>query len=325
VDGKDVLQNPWLRLVRAETSPPNQAPTPLRCKTSRHFLALQAGNTRELPLTAMGSASTILGVPRRHPAALGNSFMRKFFLLSAIALLALSVSAQSADEIITKYIAARGGLAKIKALKSERISGTISFGPDGDGTFVVERERTLKLHTELSLNGQTLIRTYDGKTSGWIYNPFAGIPAVEAMSEAEIGNIAEEADFEGPFIDYKEKGNQVQFAGKEEVEGKPAYKLKLTNKSGEVRYFFFDVATGLLVKMLSTAKEGDKDVSIETYFRDYREVHGLKYPFLVESTSESTTQPRKIIATNIEVDVRIDQTRFGKPNPPAPADAPKPN
>jgi outer membrane lipoprotein-sorting protein len=258
-------------------------------------------------------------------AAPGNSFMRRLFLFSAMALLPVSVAAQTADEIIAKYIAARGGLAQIKALKSERISGTISFGPDGDGTFVVERERPLKLHTELSLNGQTLIRTYDGKTSGWIYNPFAGIPAVEAMSEADIGNIAEEADFDGPFIDYKAKGNQVQFAGKEEVEGKPAYKLKLTNKNGEVRYFFFDVATGLLVKMFSSTKEGDKDVSIETYFRDYREVHGLKYPFLVESKSESTTQPRKIIATSIEVDAHMDQARFGKPNPPAPADAPKPN
>jgi hypothetical protein len=242
-----------------------------------------------------------------------------------MALLPLSVAAQTADEIIAKYIAARGGLAQIKALQSERISGTISFGPDGDGTFVVERERPLKLHTELSLNGQTLIRTYDGKTSGWIYNPFAGIPTVEAMSEADIGNIAEEADFDGPFIDYKAKGNQVQFAGKEEVEGKPAYKLKLTNKNGEVRYFFFDVASGLLVKMLSSTKEGDKDVSIETYFRDYREVHALKYPFLVESKSESTTQPRKIIATSIEVDAHMDQARFGKPNPPATADAPKPN
>jgi outer membrane lipoprotein-sorting protein len=251
--------------------------------------------------------------------------MRRFFILSAMALLPLSVSAQSADEIIAKYIAARGGLAKIKALKSERISGTISFGPDGEGRFVVERERPLKLHTELSLNGQTLIRTYDGKTSGWIYNPFAGIPAVEPMSEADLSNIAEEADFEGPFIDYKTKGNQVELAGKEDVQDKPAYKLKLTNKNGEVRYFLFDVATGLMVKMLSTTKEGDKDVSIETYFRDYREVHGLKYPFLVESKSDSATQPRKIMATDIEVDVPIDEVRFGKPHPPAPADAAKPN
>ncbi len=251
--------------------------------------------------------------------------MRRFLALIAAALFPLSLSAQTADDILAKYIAARGGLAKIKALRSERISGTISFGPGEDGTFVVERERPMKLHTELSLNGQTLVRTYDGRSSGWIYNPFAGIPAVEPMSETDINNIGEEADFEGPFIDYVKKGNQVEYAGKAEVEGKPAHKLKLTNKKGEARYFYFDAASGLLLESVVNTKEGDKDILLETFFRDYREVNGLKYPFVVESNSASPTQPRKITATNIEVNVRIDEARFGKPNPPPPADAPKPN
>jgi outer membrane lipoprotein-sorting protein len=276
------------------------------------------------PLTALESPSTIsfaCGAARRT----GTSFMSKFLIFLAVALFPVSLSAESADTIIAKYIAARGGLAKIKALQSERISGTISFGPGEDGTFVVERERPLKLHTEISLNGQTLIRTYDGKSSGWIYNPFAGIPAVEPMSETEISNIGEEADFEGPFIDYKKKGNQIEYLGTAEVEGKPANKLKLTNKNGEVRYFYFDAASGLLLESVATTKEGEKDVLIETFFRNYREVNGLKYPFVVESNSASPTQPRNITATNIEVNIRIDDARFAKPNAPATADAPKPN
>jgi outer membrane lipoprotein-sorting protein len=251
--------------------------------------------------------------------------MRKLLALIAVALFPLSLSAQTADEVIAKYQAARGGLAKIKALQSERISGTISFGPDGEGTFVVERARPMKLHTELSLNGQTLIRTYDGKSSGWIYNPFSAVPAVEPMSDTDLRNIGEEADFEGPFIDYKKKGNRVEYVGKEDVEDKPAYKLKLTTKNGDVRFFFFDVSSGLLLESLSTIKEGDKDLTIESFFRDYRDVNGLKYPFLVESNSASPTQPRKIVATSIEVDIPIDEARFAKPNPPPAADSPKPN
>ncbi len=251
--------------------------------------------------------------------------MRRLFALIAVTLFPFSAFGQTADGIMAKYIAARGGLAKIKALQSERISGTISFGPGEDGTFVVERERPMKLHTELSLNGQTLVRTFDGKSSGWVYNPFAGIPAVEPMSESDISNIGEEADFEGPFIDYKKKGNQVEYVGKAEVEGKPVNKLKLTNKKGEVRHFYFDAVSGLLLESVVNTKEGDKDVLIETFFRDYRDVNGLKYPFLVESNSANPTQPRKIAATNIEVNIRIDEARFGKPNAPAPADAPKSN
>jgi hypothetical protein len=263
-------------------------------------------------------------VPRRHPAAPGI-FMRKLLAVIAVALFPLALSAQTVDTVVAKYIAARGGLAKIKALQSERISGTLSFGPGEDGTFMVERERPMKLHTELTLNGQTLIRTYDGKSAGWVYNPFAGVPAVEPMSEKDISNIGEEADFEGPFVDYKKKGNQVEYVGKAELQGKPAYKLKLTNKNSDVRYFYFDANSGLLLESVVTTKESDKDVLIETFFRDYREVDGLKYPFLVESNSASPTQPQKITATNIEVNVHIDESRFAKPNPPAPADAPKPN
>jgi hypothetical protein len=101
--------------------------------------------------------------------------------------------------------------------------------------------------------------------------------------------------------------------------------LKLTNKNGDVRYFYFDANTGLLMESVVTTKEGDKDVLIETFFRDYRDVDGLKYPFLVESNSASPTQPQKITATNIEVNPPIDAARFGKPNPPVPADAPKAN
>jgi outer membrane lipoprotein-sorting protein len=251
--------------------------------------------------------------------------MRRFFVFLAIVSLPLSLFAQTADEILAKYLAARGGLAKIKALQSERISGIISFGPGEDGTFVVERERPMKLHTELTLNGQTLIRTFDGKSSGWIYNPFAGVPAVEPMSETDISNIDEEADFEGPFIDSKKKGNQIEYVGKADVEGKPAYKLKLTTKKGDVRYFFFDAASGLLLESVTTIKDGDKDVPVETYFRDYRDVNGLQYPFVVESKNAGPTQPHKIVSMNIEVNVRIDEARFGKPKTPAPVDAAKPH
>ena len=67
------------------------------------------------------------------------------------------------------------------------------------------------------------------------------------MSAEDICNIADESDFDGPLVDYKEKGNQIELVGKEDVEGKPAYRLKLTSKKGEVRSYLFDAATYHLV------------------------------------------------------------------------------
>lgn len=250
----------------------------------------------------------------------------KLSLLAALALLATPLSAQTADEVIGNYIAARGGLAKIKAVKSERVTGIISFGPDAEGPFLVERQRPLKMHMEITLQGLTLIRTYDGKSTGWIFNPFTASPSVQPMSEGDLRNIFDEADFDGPFVDYKTKGNQVEYVDKEEVLGKSAYKLKLTNKLGEVSYFYFDASTNLLLKWEGERKVAEKNIPWESYFHDFREINGLKYPFLIESDAPGTDQNQKITADKIEVNIPVDDSHFGKPAPPGPpAAAPSPS
>ncbi len=247
---------------------------------------------------------------------------RKLLLLVGLLLSASSLCAQTVDDIIAKYIVARGGMDKIKAVKTERVSGSISFGPDTQGPFFIERKRPLKLHMEITVNGQTLIRTYDGKAAGWIYNPFKPNPSVEPMSEFDLQNIFDEADFDGPFVDYQAKGNTIEFVDKEELQGKPAYKLKLTNKNGDVSFFYFDPATSLLLKWEGTRKIEGKDVPWESFFHDFREVNGLKYPFLIESDAPGTNQTQRIAAEKIEVNIPLDDARFEKPEPPAPPPAP---
>jgi len=258
---------------------------------------------------------------------------RKLLFLAALCLFAATAaSAQSVDEIIARYVTARGGLDKIRSIKTERITGTIAFAPDIQGPFYLERKRPLRLHMEITLNGLTMIRVYDGKSSGWVYNPFdphVQKPTVEPMTAAEISNIYDEADFDGPFVDYKEKGNKIEFAGKEDVLGKPAYKLKLTNKTGDVSYFYFDVSGGSLLKWEGTRKVNQKEIPWETFFHDFRDINGLKYPFLIESDSPGTEQTQRIIAEKIEVNIPVEDARFDQaptpPAPPAPAPAAKPN
>jgi hypothetical protein len=254
--------------------------------------------------------------------------MRKLLLLAAFTLLARSLPAQTADDVVKGYIEARGGLAKIKGVKTQRVTGTVSFGPGAEGPFLVEHERPLKLHTELIINDQTLIRSYDGKDKGWVYNPFTPNPSVLPMSPTDLAAIFDEADFDGPFVDYKSKGNQLEFIDKEEVLGKTTYKIKLTNKSGDVSYFYFDADTHLLLKWEGTRKIADHEVQWEEVFHDFRDVSGLKFAFLIESQQPGTDQIQRITANKIEVNVPIDESRFGKPDPPPstapPADASAP-
>jgi len=274
---------------------------------------------------------------RSRLAAPGSLTVRPLLLLATLLLLPLGASAQTAEDIIDKYIAARGGLAKIKAIQSERVTGTIVFSPEVQGPFVVERERPLKMHMELTIGRDTVIRVYDGKAAGWIYNPFVANPTVTPMSESDLRNIADEADFEGPFIDSKAKGNQLEYAGKTTVEGRPAHKIKVTNKNGDVSHFSFDASTYFLLRWQGTRKNGaGKDIASESLFRNYREIDDLQYPTLIESSSPETGETQKIIADKIEVNVSISESRFKKPNAPSaepeapaptapPAASPKPN
>src|SRR3984893_17735363 len=235
--------------------------------------------------------------------------------------LPLHAAAQTADEIVTKALATRGGVARIKAVHSQRISGSINFGAGADGPFLVELERPGKMHIEVTVQGQTLVRTYDGKSTGWILNPFVENKAVQPMSAEDISNISDESDFDGPLVDYKQKGNLIALMGKEDVDGKPAYRLKLTNKKGEMRSYLFDAASFRLIKWEGIRKIGDKYVSWESVFHDYCEVNGLQFAFEIDSDAPGTGQAQKIIADKIEVDPQINKSHFGKPEAPALAPA----
>ncbi|HME12582.1 MAG TPA: hypothetical protein VKF79_06970 [Candidatus Acidoferrum sp.] len=223
---------------------------------------------------------------------------------------------QTADDLIAKVLAARGGVDKIRAIQRQRVTGTISFGPDAEGPFLVEFARPLKMHMEITIGGQTIVRVYDGKSAGWVINPFAPNKDVQPMEANDLRNISDEADFDGPLLDYQRKGNHVELAGKDEVGGKAVTKLKLTNKDGDVRTYFFDSATYLLTKWEGTRKAENQEIPVVTLFGDYREVQGLKFAFQIDSGSPGTEQTQQITIQKIEIDPPIDEGRFAKPAAP---------
>ncbi len=244
----------------------------------------------------------------------------KTFCILLLGFVPLTAGAQTADDIVNKSLAARGGADKIKAVHSERVTGRISFGPNLEGSFLVELERPHKLHMEISIENQKIIRVYDGISAGWTVNPFAPNKDVQPMSAEDLKNISDESDFDGPLVDYKSKGNQIELIGKEDLEGKPVYRLKLTNKNGGIRFYLFDASSFLLMKWEGKRKAEDKEIPWDSFFSDYREVHALKYAFKIESGSPGTDIQQNLAADNIEIDPQIDETHFAKPAPPeAPA------
>ena len=224
-----------------------------------------------------------------------------------------SSSAQTVDEIIKKAIDARGGIEKIRAVESERITGRVSFSQGLEGTVVLELERPQKLYSEITVEGQRVLRAYDGKSAGWTVNPFTENKDVVAMSAEELKEMPDESDLDGPLVDYKSKGSQVELAGKEDLNGKPVYRLKITARSGQVRSYLIDAGTCLTIKWEGTRKLGAQPLPWESLLSDYREVQGLKFPFKIDQGSPGTEYKQTLTIDKIEINPKIDESHFAKP------------
>jgi outer membrane lipoprotein-sorting protein len=246
-----------------------------------------------------------------------------FIFLPVAVLFQSSASAQTVEEILAKVITARGGLAKIRSIHSERVSGKITFG-DVSGPFVVEFKRPLKMHMQLTIQNQTMVRVYDGQSQGWANNPFAGKANPEPMTEDDLKNISEESDFDGPLVDYKKKGNQIELVGKDKVNDKDVWRMKLTTKNGDVRSYLFDANSFLLLKWEGKRKADGQEMPVESYFSDYRDVGGMKFAYAIDSGSSAADIAQKIRIEKTELNPELNDAEFTKPATPEQPGSPPP-
>src|SRR5256886_7781901 len=122
----------------------------------------------------------------------------KLLSIAGLLLLPLAASAQTAEEIVQKALEARGGVEKIRAVQTERVSGQVSFSRGMAGTFLVGLKRPLKMHTEITLEGQKIIRVYDGKSTGWMSNPFLGDKEGQPVPSPNLKTIPAESELYRP-------------------------------------------------------------------------------------------------------------------------------
>ncbi|HET6372969.1 MAG TPA: outer membrane lipoprotein-sorting protein [Candidatus Polarisedimenticolia bacterium] len=242
--------------------------------------------------------------------------MLRRILLAAVAgaMLCVPASAQTVDELIAKNAAARGGLDKIKAISSLRMVGKMTVGPGMDAPFALEMKRPMFVRTEFTIQGMTGIQAYDGST-GWAVMPFNGNPEPEAMSADDLKEAEEQADFDGPLVDYAAKGHKVELIGKEKVEGTDAYKLKVTLKGGDVRNIYLDAEYFLEIKTDGKRKMHGTEMEFESTMGDYKEVGGVMFPHAIEAGVKGSPQKQKLTFDKIEVNPALDDTRFKMPPP----------
>lgn len=247
--------------------------------------------------------------------------MRNVLLkLAGLALCAMPLAAQTADDIIAKYVKTVGGMEKIQAVKTLRRTGKFTGSGGFEAVVLQENKRPNLVRQEFSLQGLTGVNAYDGKT-GWKIEPWQGKKDPEALSEEEMKQILEDSDFDEPLVNYQQKGNKVEFVGLEQVEGTDAYKLKVTLASADVRYYYMDTDYYVPIKVEMKRMIRGAEQELEESRGDYKEVAGWYLPYAIEAGLKGSTDRQKITIDKIEANVAIDDSRFAKPavgvTPPA--------
>ncbi len=244
-------------------------------------------------------------------------------LAVVIGFISLSAVSQTAEELVAKNLQAKGGVEKIKAIKSLRMIGDFDAG-GFKATIGEVSKRPDMVKETFTLQGMTQIQAYDGST-GWQISPFGGRKDPEMLGEDDVRGLAEDADFDGPLVDAAAKGNKIEYLGHDQVDGDDAYKLKVTLKNGDVFYYYLDPDTyiEILVEKQQFIR-GSVRESV-TMLGSYKPVNGVMYPFFIESGPKNNPERRgKITVTRMEANVPIEDLEFKMPAAPAASPATKP-
>src|SRR5690242_16412132 len=167
---------------------------------------------------------------------------------------ALVAQSPTAEDIVARNIQARGGIDKIRAVQTLRMTGTMLVNDERLPT-TIEWKRPNKVRWEFEADGQTAIQVYDGK-KGWTLMPFEGNRDPEEMSDQELEDVAQQADLDGPLVDAAAKGNTISLLGKDDSDSRPVWELRVRRKNGEERFVYIDAETFLQTKTVTKRTAG---------------------------------------------------------------------
>jgi outer membrane lipoprotein-sorting protein len=204
-------------------------------------------------------------------------------------------------------------MKKLKALRTLRQEGRVDAGAGRVGLVTREIKRPGRIRFELTVQGVTSVFASDGER-GWKVSPLEGEPGPQRLPDEVLIDASEQADIEGPLVDWKAKGSRVELVGRDAVEGRDAWKLEVTLKSGGVLTAWLDVESASLVRTEATRHARGKRVRIETSFGDYRKTGEILFPHLVEVRAAGRPQVLRIVVDKVEVNPPLSDARFSPPS-----------
>src|SRR5437773_3819161 len=234
--------------------------------------------------------------------------------LSIPAIFAQGTNQPTVDELVAKNIEAKGGATVLNNLQTLRATGKLLVPFQGriELGYLQTKKRPDDVRTEASLQGMTQIEAYDGK-EGWKVSPFFGRRDPERLSADDVKALVEDAEMDGPLVDWQAKGNTVEYLGTEDVDGTPAHKLKVTRKNGDVSFVYLDPDHFLEIRVLTQRTRHGAYEEIETDLGDYEKASGVFVPTSIDFGRKGGPDKQRIIIDKVEANVPVDDTIFHFP------------
>jgi outer membrane lipoprotein-sorting protein len=232
----------------------------------------------------------------------------------------------SAEQIVRRHVEARGGLKAWKAVSAISYAGELDAGGRQAVMlpFTMTLQRPHRSRLEIRFQGKSAVQVFDGR-QGWKLRPYLNHDDVEPYSAAEARSAADGDELDGPLVESARKGTRVERAGMEEVAGHPAYKLRLSSKSGTTRHLWIDASTFLEVRMDGEPQtDAGRLRSVSLFYGDFRNVGGLMIPFELKTVVEGAMQPHRMVIRQVTLNPSIAANIFSRPTPENPSSATRP-
>ena len=209
----------------------------------------------------------------------------------------------SVKQILDRYVQALGGAEALTKVTSRTAKGS-RIG--ADGVLVPEeihQRAPDKILTVTSYPNVVFSNGFNG-TAAWAHSSREG---ATPLPEQLLVQIKRDAVF------YKELKTEELYSnltvlGRASVRDADAFVIQATPVSGPVEKLFFDVATGLLVQRYTESDTPLGKLPLQMDYQDYREVDGIKQPFLIHWSMPGRIWGRKI--DEIKQNVPLADAKF---------------
>ena len=250
-------------------------------------------------------------------------YLTNLSLLLVLLLPAHQVSAQTADEIVSKNIEALGGKDKLNSLHTLYLEGVSVMANGNEIDSKIWRVKDQLFRQEISFGMGNVVIVVTPK-QGWKSNPRNG-GNFEAIPDEQLKAMQMQLDLSGPLVDYAAKGNTLELLGRDTINTSPCYKIRLSGQSGQSIIYYIDASTYYILRETrkgsgmfggrrrgnggtdGTAANADPTYNID--YSDYQKTpEGFILPYSMVIGGGAKTSFEKI-----EVNKPVDEAKLSKP------------